>query len=52
MDKLELIKEETVTEETSDYSTNLRLPSRDQIINPKKPKENQLYGQQSDNRKS
>ncbi|WP_374461511.1 DUF6804 family protein [Chryseobacterium taeanense] len=52
VDKLELIKEKIITEETTDQATNLRLPSRDQIINPKKPKENQLYGQQSDNRKS
>jgi hypothetical protein len=52
VDKLELIKEKTITEETTDQATNLRLPSRDKIINPKKPKENQSYGQQSDNGKS
>ncbi|SDI47726.1 hypothetical protein SAMN05421846_10891 [Chryseobacterium taeanense] len=52
VDKLELIKEKIITEETTDQATNLRLPSRDQIINPKKPKENQSHGQQSDNRKS
>ncbi|WP_449388912.1 DUF6804 family protein [Chryseobacterium lineare] len=52
VDKLELIKEKIITEETTDQATNLRLPSRDRIINPKKPKENQSYGQQSDNGKS
>lgn len=52
VDKLELIKEKIITEETTDQATNLRLPSRDRIINPKKPKENQSHGQQSDNGKS
>ncbi|WP_346983586.1 DUF6804 family protein [Chryseobacterium sp. POE27] len=52
VDRLALIKEKIITEETTDQATNLRLPSRDKIINPKKPKENQSYGQQSDNGKS
>lgn len=52
VDKLELIKEKIITEETTQQATNLRLPSRDRIINPKKPKENQSHGQQSDNGKS
>lgn len=52
VDKLELIKEKIITEETTDQAPNLRLPSRDRIINPKKPKENQSHGQQSDNGKS
>lgn len=51
VDRLALIKEKIITEETTDQATNLRLPSRDRIINPKKPKENQSYGQQSDNGK-
>lgn len=52
VDKLELIKEKIITEETTDQATNLRLPSRDRIINPKKPKEEQPHGKQSDNGKS
>ncbi|WP_312902222.1 DUF6804 family protein [Chryseobacterium taichungense] len=52
VDKLELKSEVTNTEETADHSANLSFPSRDRIINPKKPKEKQLYGKQSDNGKS
>lgn len=52
VDKLELKKEEAVTEETADQPTALEPPSRDRIINPKKPKEEQLYGKQSNNGKS
>jgi hypothetical protein len=38
-DKLEQKKEEEITEETSEQTKQIRAPSRDKIINPKKPKE-------------
>lgn len=38
-EKLEQKKEEEITEETSKHSQQLRAPSKDRIINPKKPKE-------------
>ncbi len=52
VDKLELKKEENITEETTHHIANLSAPSRDRIINPKKPKEEQTHGKQSDNGKS
>jgi len=39
IDKLEQKKEEETTEEPSEHSIHQRAPSRDRIINPKKPKE-------------
>jgi len=38
-DKLEQKKEEEIAEETSEPIKHIRAPSRDRIINPKKPKE-------------
>jgi len=52
VDKLELKKEENITEETTHHIANLSALSRDRIINPKKPKEEQTHGKQSDNGKS
>jgi membrane-bound ClpP family serine protease len=39
IEKLEQKKEEEITEDTSEHSIQQRAPSRDRIINPKKPKE-------------
>jgi len=52
VNKLELKIEDTNTEETTAHPTNFRIPSRDRIINPKQPKEEQPHGKQTDNGKS
>lgn len=39
VENLEQKKEEGITEEASEHSQQSRVPSRDRIINPKKPKE-------------
>ncbi|MBM7418276.1 MULTISPECIES: DUF6804 family protein [Chryseobacterium] len=39
VENLEQKKEEEITEEASEHSQQSRVPSRDRIINPKKPKE-------------
>jgi hypothetical protein len=39
VENLEQKKEEEITEEASEHSQQSRVPSRDRIVNPKKPKE-------------
>ncbi|MCD0454499.1 hypothetical protein LPB85_03455 [Chryseobacterium sp. LC2016-27] len=39
VENLERKKEEEITEEASEHSQQSRVPSRDRIVNPKKPKE-------------
>ncbi|MBT2621374.1 DUF6804 family protein [Chryseobacterium sp. ISL-6] len=49
VEKLDLKKEEKSTEEISEQSKQMRSPSRDIIINPKKTKEEPPNGKQSNN---